>query len=47
MLLAEAAATAACDNADQDDSAEHTQGNDESFKVQPTHSPTGLGQRAQ
>ena len=32
-LLAAAAATAARDNADQDDSTEHSQGNDQGFKV--------------
>lgn len=44
-LLA-AAAAAADGDADQDGSAQHGQGDDEGFKVQPTQTPPGLGQRA-
>lgn len=41
-------ATAAAPHSDADDDgpAQHSQGNDQGFKVQPTHSPPGLGQLA-
>lgn len=46
-FLAATAAAAAHGNADKDGSTHHSQGNNEGLKVQPTHSPAGLGQLAE
>lgn len=44
---AEAAVAAAYTESQHDDSSHDPQRDDESFKVDPTHPPFGLGQRAQ